>query len=56
MVSTSSTPTTVWITTTPTGGVAAHWDQCSGMDWTGPTVCAAPYTCKAANTYYSQCL
>ncbi|KAF8953627.1 acetylxylan esterase precursor [Flammula alnicola] len=41
----------------PAGGAtAAHWGQCGGQGWTGPTVCAAPYTCQAANAYYSQCL
>ncbi|KAF9559707.1 glycoside hydrolase [Agrocybe pediades] len=54
-VSTSSAPPTT--TTTPsTGGTAAHWGQCGGQGWTGPTVCAAPYTCQVSNPYYSQCL
>ncbi|KAJ7471834.1 putative acetyl xylan esterase [Mycena latifolia] len=53
--------TTVGTTTTtppssPTGGTAAHWGQCGGIGWTGPTVCTAPFTCQAANAYYSQCL
>ncbi|KIJ41431.1 carbohydrate-binding module family 1 protein [Sphaerobolus stellatus SS14] len=43
-------------TQSPTGGTAAHWAQCGGIGFTGPTVCAAPYTCQAANAYYSQCL
>ncbi|TFK70566.1 acetyl xylan esterase [Pluteus cervinus] len=42
---------------TPTSGQQApHWAQCGGQGWTGPTVCAAPYTCQAANQWYSQCL
>ncbi|KAG8878211.1 hypothetical protein FRB98_006312 [Tulasnella sp. 332] len=54
-----SGPTTT--TTTPPsggggGGTAAHWAQCGGIGFTGPTVCASPYTCQAANAYYSQCL
>ncbi|KAI9708043.1 MAG: hypothetical protein M1820_004247 [Bogoriella megaspora] len=36
-------------------GTAAQWGQCGGIGWTGPTVCAAPYTCKVSNSYYSQC-
>ncbi|KAF7713389.1 Endo-1,4-beta-xylanase [Penicillium ucsense] len=36
--------------------VAQHWAQCGGQGWTGPTTCASPYTCKAQNAYYSQCL
>lgn len=42
---------------TPTGGAcAAQWGQCGGQGWTGPTCCVAPYTCKAQNAYYSQCV
>ncbi|KAJ6496191.1 putative acetyl xylan esterase [Mycena sanguinolenta] len=51
-IGTTTTPPT----TSPTGGTAAHWGQCGGIGWSGPTVCAAPYTCQAANAYYSQCL
>jgi len=57
---TTATATTTAAATTsaaPTGGAtAAHWGQCGGQGWTGPTVCASPYTCKASNQYYSQCL
>lgn len=42
--------------TSPGSGTVAHYGQCGGTGYTGPTVCAAPYTCKAANAYYSQCL
>nr|AIO06746.1 endo-beta-1,4-xylanase 5 [Penicillium oxalicum] len=62
----SSAPTTSNVhtatsTTTSAGGsagtdVAQHYGQCGGQGWTGPTVCASPYTCKAQNSYYSQCL
>ncbi|KAG8868801.1 hypothetical protein FRB97_001893, partial [Tulasnella sp. 331] len=38
------------------GGTAAHWAQCGGIGYVGPTVCASPYTCQASNAYYSQCL
>ncbi|KAF9017652.1 putative acetyl xylan esterase [Hymenopellis radicata] len=56
-----TTSTQAGTTTTPaapgsTGSTAAHWGQCGGIGWTGPTVCAAPYTCQASNAYYSQCL
>jgi len=37
-------------------GTVAHWGQCGGIGYSGPTVCASPYTCQAANSYYSQCL
>jgi len=39
----------------PTGTVP-EWGQCGGVFWTGPTVCQSPFTCQAANAYYSQCL
>jgi len=34
----------------------AQFDQCGGIGWTGPTICASPYTCTYVNDYYSQCL
>ncbi|KIJ46618.1 carbohydrate-binding module family 1 protein [Sphaerobolus stellatus SS14] len=41
----------------PTGvPTAAHWAQCGGIGFTGPTVCASPYTCQVSNAYWSQCL
>jgi len=56
--SSSSTPTSTTTSSgsNPTGGTVAHWGQCGGSGWTGGTVCASPYTCQAANAYYSQCL
>jgi len=55
---TGSTPTTTagGSTGAPASGTVAHWGQCGGQGWTGATTCAAPYTCQAANAYYSQCL
>ena len=51
---TSSKPMT---TTTSTGGATqAHWGQCGGNGYTGPTTCASPYTCQYSNPWYSQCL
>lgn len=52
---TTKTTTTTSATTTATG-TSAHWGQCGGIGWTGPTVCASPYTCTYVNDYYSQCL
>lgn len=40
----------------PTGVTVAHYGQCGGQGYTGPTVCAAPYTCTVSNPYYSQCI
>jgi len=45
--------------TPPSGGggaKAAHYAQCGGQGYTGPTTCASPYTCKYSNDWYSQCL
>ncbi|KAI0161861.1 carbohydrate-binding module family 1 protein [Hypoxylon sp. FL1284] len=33
----------------------AQFAQCGGLQWTGSFQCAAPYTCKYQNDYYSQC-
>ncbi|KAH8747466.1 glycosyl hydrolases family 11-domain-containing protein [Diaporthe sp. PMI_573] len=43
--------------TPPAGGgsCAALYGQCGGQGWTGASCCSSG-TCKAANTYYSQCL
>jgi cellulase len=50
--------TTTTTTTTPASGgaTAAHYAQCGGQGYSGPTVCASPYTCKVSNAFYSQCL
>ncbi|VDC04762.1 unnamed protein product [Peniophora sp. CBMAI 1063] len=50
---TSSAPAAT--TTAATGG-AAHYAQCGGIGFTGPTTCVAPFTCTVSNAYYSQCL
>jgi len=45
--------------TPPSGGggaTAAHYAQCGGQGYSGPTTCASPYTCKYSNDWYSQCL
>jgi cellulose 1,4-beta-cellobiosidase len=49
-----STTTTTASGSSSTG--AAHWGQCGGQGWTGPTTCVSPYTCTYVNAYYSQCL
>ncbi|KAL4739337.1 glycoside hydrolase superfamily [Aspergillus similis] len=51
----TATTTTTSATTTSTA-TAAHWGQCGGINWTGPTVCASPWTCTYVNAWYSQCL
>ncbi|CAE7130056.1 unnamed protein product [Rhizoctonia solani] len=61
---TSGTITTTSGTTTSTTsapastatGTAAHYAQCGGQGYSGPTVCAAPYTCTYSSAFYSQCL
>ncbi|KAL6228639.1 hypothetical protein BDW75DRAFT_251133 [Aspergillus navahoensis] len=51
---TTATTTTTSATTTSTE-TAARWGQCGGIGWTGPTVCASPWTCTYFNDWYSQC-
>ena len=54
----SKTTTSVKATTSAaggSGGTVAQWSQCGGIGYTGPTVCASPYTCHYSNDYYSQC-
>ncbi|KAI0144316.1 cutinase-domain-containing protein [Xylariaceae sp. FL1272] len=53
---TTPTSTTTGSSTPTSGSGAAHYGQCGGSGWTGPTTCASPYTCQAINSYYSQCL
>ncbi|KAJ7164441.1 glycoside hydrolase superfamily [Mycena filopes] len=51
---TPTAPPTTTVSTpvsTPTGGTAAHWEQCGGQGWTGPKVCAAPFTCQVLNPF-----
>ena len=57
-------PTTLTTAASPTAtvgsggsgaGTVAQWGQCGGIGYTGPTTCAAPYTCHYSNDYYSQC-
>ncbi|KAH7347224.1 family 5 glycoside hydrolase [Plectosphaerella cucumerina] len=43
-------------TPTSTGPTQSRWGQCGGQGWTGPTVCASPWTCQVQNQWYSQCL
>ncbi|PPQ92150.1 hypothetical protein CVT25_008775 [Psilocybe cyanescens] len=52
----TSTVPPVTVAPSPTGATAAQYAQCGGIGFTGPTVCAAPFTCKVSNAYYSQCL
>ena len=59
-IKTTSTSTTLTTKTTSASATstatAARWAQCAGMGYTGPTVCASPYTCQYSNPWYSQCL
>ncbi|RDB20290.1 putative endo-beta-1,4-glucanase D [Hypsizygus marmoreus] len=56
-LSTSKTGSSAPVTSTaPTAGTVAHYGQCGGLTYTGPTGCVAPYTCVKSSDYYSQCL
>ncbi|KAI0822021.1 glycosyl hydrolase family 61-domain-containing protein [Trametes gibbosa] len=52
-----TTPASVPVST-PTGsaGTVAHYGQCGGLTYSGPTACEAPFTCVVSSQYYSQCL
>lgn len=52
---TKATATTTTTTRSSTTG-AAHYAQCGGINWTGPTTCASPYSCQKQSENYSQCL
>jgi hypothetical protein len=53
----SSTSTGVSTTSSASGPTQTEYGQCGGQGWTGPTVCAAPFTCQdTSGPYYSQCL
>jgi poly(hydroxyalkanoate) depolymerase family esterase len=53
---TSSLPSSSSIPPTQPGTTAPHWGQCGGNSWTGPTVCASPYSCQCQNQWYCQCV
>jgi len=52
----TTTTTVATTTTTASGPTQTHYGQCGGLTYSGPTVCAAPYTCTYSSAYYSQCL
>ncbi|KAH8145368.1 uncharacterized protein LAJ45_10651 [Morchella importuna] len=44
-------------TASSTGAVASKYQQCGGVNWTGPTACVTGTTCTAVSApYYYQCL
>ncbi|KAF7349818.1 hypothetical protein MVEN_01282000 [Mycena venus] len=53
---TTISSTTTSSTTSSSGTTSPEYGQCGGLGWTGPTVCAAPFTCTYSSEYYSQCL
>ncbi|KAH8886931.1 glycoside hydrolase [Thozetella sp. PMI_491] len=55
---TTTTTTTATSTTTAppsSGSGVPQWGQCGGQDYTGPTVCAAPYGCNCLSVWWCQC-
>ncbi|OJI84062.1 hypothetical protein ASPTUDRAFT_120812 [Aspergillus tubingensis CBS 134.48] len=52
----TTTPATQGPSATNSAGEVNQYYQCGGINWTGPTVCASPYTCKVQNDYYYQCV
>jgi len=55
-VSTTTVSTSAPLTSSTSSATAAHYAQCGGQGFSGPTACAAPYACVVSNAYYSQCL
>nr|P38676.1 RecName: Full=Exoglucanase 1; AltName: Full=1,4-beta-cellobiohydrolase 1; AltName: Full=Exocellobiohydrolase 1; Flags: Precursor [Neurospora crassa OR74A]CAA54815.1 cellulose 1,4-beta-cellobiosidase [Neurospora crassa] len=55
---TSSTakPSSTSTASNPSGTGAAHWAQCGGIGFSGPTTCPEPYTCAKDHDIYSQCV
>jgi len=37
-------------------GCSDHWEQCGGINWTGPTCCKNGYVCHEYNPWYFQCI
>ena len=54
--STTTTRSTSTSVQPPSSTGADHWQQCGGINWTGPKTCKSPYTCTKINDYYQQCL
>ncbi|KAL8383692.1 hypothetical protein RB595_010747 [Gaeumannomyces hyphopodioides] len=53
---TTGTTTSSTVTPTQTGGPGVpQWGQCGGRDYTGPTVCQAPYKCVFLSEWWSSC-
>ncbi|KAK3685151.1 endoglucanase IV [Podospora appendiculata] len=55
---TAAARTTTTAAASAPGTVTAQslYGQCGGINWTGPTACAAGSTCKLWNPYYAQCI
>ncbi|KAI1338399.1 glycoside hydrolase superfamily [Xylariaceae sp. FL0016] len=52
----TSTSTRTTTTASPTStGTVGQWNQCGGIGYTGPTQCAAPYTCVYSSEWWSAC-
>lgn len=53
---TTGTSTSGTVTPTQTGGPGVpQWGQCGGRDYTGPTVCQAPYKCVYLSEWWASC-
>ncbi|EGN98240.1 carbohydrate-binding module family 1 protein [Serpula lacrymans var. lacrymans S7.3] len=55
-VSSSTASVSPISTTSVAGPTQTQYGQCGGTGWTGPTMCASPFTCVPVSPpYYSQC-
>ncbi|CAL1705115.1 unnamed protein product [Somion occarium] len=50
-----STTAPATTTTSANGATQTAYGQCGGTGWTGPTSCAAGFTCTKYSDYYAQC-
>ncbi|KAJ7499931.1 glycoside hydrolase family 61 protein I [Mycena latifolia] len=48
-----TTTTTTSSSTTTAAGTVAHFGQCGGLTYSGPTACVSPYTCVVSSAYVS---
>ncbi|KAF3090070.1 hypothetical protein TWF569_006420 [Orbilia oligospora] len=44
------------LTASTVSAQSGAWQQCGGVQYTGPTTCVSGYSCKYLNDYYWQCI
>ncbi|OCK78297.1 carbohydrate-binding module family 1 protein [Lepidopterella palustris CBS 459.81] len=54
--SSTSTSASPAASSSASSGTVAHWGQCGGINYSGPTQCVSGTSCKWLNDWYWQCL